>query len=121
MRQHRRVTDPPVDVQTPILAPRGRLGRVHVFTLARADADVRGPLAELAGALDYGRAVVGLGAPLCLRFDRAWSWLRPFPALSGPGCAVASTQGALTCVLLGDDRGELLHQSRARRGPGGPA
>jgi porphyrinogen peroxidase len=107
------VTDSTALVQTPILAPSGRLGRVHVFTLARADADLRGPLLQLGSTLDYGRAVVGLGAPLCMGFDRAWPWLRPFPALSGPGCAVASTQGALACLLLGDDRGELLQQSRA--------
>lgn len=113
MRQLEPVTDLTALVQTPILAPSGRLGRVHVFTLARADVEVRGPLAALADSLDCTRAVVGLGTPLCLRLDRAWPWLRPFPALSGPGCAVASTQGALACMLLGDDRGELLQQSRA--------
>jgi porphyrinogen peroxidase len=107
------VTDLTTTVQAPILAPQGRAGRVHVFDLARPDIDVRAPLAALAGALDYGRALVGLGAPLCLRFDRVWPWLRPFPALSGPGCAVVSTQGALVCLLLGDDRGELVHQTRA--------
>jgi porphyrinogen peroxidase len=114
------VTGLAANVQTPILAPAGRLGRVHVFNLLRPRVEVSARLAALAGALDYGRAVVGLGAPLCLRLDRAWPWLRPFPALNGPGSSVVSTQGALSCVLLGDDRGELVHQTRALQRTLGP-
>ena len=99
--------------QGPILAPGARVGCVHVFDLAHGGSDPRAVLASLSETLDAARSIVGLGAPLCSLLDRNWAWLRPFPALSGPGCSVASTQGALACMLLGDDRGELLHQSRA--------
>jgi putative iron-dependent peroxidase len=84
-----------------------------VFELAHGAADPRGALCALRDALDVTRSVAGLGPQLCTLLDRSYPWLRPFPALSGPGVAVPSTQGALACLLLGDDRGELLHQSRA--------
>jgi putative iron-dependent peroxidase len=84
-----------------------------VFELAHGGSDPRAALAGLGERLDVARSIVGLGVALCSLLDRNWPWLRPFPALSGPGCSVASTQGALACMLLGDDRGELLHQSRA--------
>jgi putative iron-dependent peroxidase len=99
--------------QGPILAPAGRLGCAHVFELAHGGADPRAALSALRGALAVTRSIAGLGPQLCALLDRNYAWLRPFPALSGPGVAVPSTQGALFCLLLGDDRGELLHESRA--------
>jgi putative iron-dependent peroxidase len=84
-----------------------------VFELAHGAADPRSALSGLRDALDVTRSIAGFGPQLCALLDRNYAWLRPFPALSGPGVAVPSTQGALVCLLLGDDRGELLHQSRA--------
>jgi porphyrinogen peroxidase len=98
--------------QGPILSPRGRLGRFHVLDLRHPDADPRPALAAIAESLDFAQAVVGVGSPLVNRLGVALGGLRSFPALAGRGCAVPSTQGALFCVLSGDDRGELLHASR---------
>jgi putative iron-dependent peroxidase len=99
--------------QGPILSPRGRLGRVLVLDLSHPDADPSPALRALSWSSDFANCVVGLGLPLVARLDGTVAGLRGFPGLCGPGCSVPSTQGALLSVLGGDDRGELLHQSRA--------
>lgn len=99
-------------VQPSILRPPGPLGRFHVFDLADSHvaplAAVRGLADDLAGA----RAVVGFGQPLLSRLGVTLDGMRPFPALAGPGASPPSTQGALLCFLMGEDRGDLLHASR---------
>ncbi len=107
--------------QGPILAPRGRLGCFHVFGLAAPGVDPRPALRALASGLDLSRGVVGVGAPLALELGAQVPGLRGFAGLCGPGCAAPSTQEALLCFLAGDDRGELLHQSRALCALLGPA
>ncbi len=57
--------------------------------------------------------VIGLGAPLVSLIDGKVSGLRPFPAMSGPGLEVPSTQHALWVWLRGDDHGELVNRSIA--------
>ncbi|MDD9939108.1 MAG: Dyp-type peroxidase [Myxococcales bacterium] len=104
---------PEPDSQSPILSPRGRLARYHAFALDGDADDARDALAALDRALAEGDAVVGLGEPLCRALDVTIEGMRTFPALSGAGIAVPSTQGALMVALLGDDRGVLLHRSRA--------
>ena len=76
----------------------------------RAGADTMSLLAGL--AIDDG-AVVGLGPGLVAGLGGRIEGLRAFPALSGPGCAVPSTQADLWCWLRGADRGEITHRGRA--------
>lgn len=101
------------DSQSPILNPVGRLARYHVFALDGSDAEPAAALADLSSWPDLGAAVVGVGEPLCRKLEVAVPGLRSLPALAGPGVVVPSTQGALVVGLLGEDRGELLHRSRA--------
>jgi putative iron-dependent peroxidase len=58
------------------------------------------------------RCVVGIGEPVARHWGRELQGLKPFPALSGPGVDIPSTQQALWCWLKGDDRGELVHRTR---------
>lgn len=53
---------------------------------------------------------VGLGAPLIALWGSSVHGLRSFPALSGPGVEVPSTQHALWCWLHGEDHGELVNR-----------
>jgi putative iron-dependent peroxidase len=65
-------------------------------------------------ALDIDENVtVGLGESLVAHWGSEISGLRTFPALSGPGVQVPSTQHALWCWLHGTDRGELVNRSIA--------
>ena len=59
------------------------------------------------------RIAVGIGEPLIEHWGRRIDGLRSFPALSGPGVAVPSTQHALWCWLRGSDPGELVERSIA--------
>ena len=61
-------------------------------------------------------AAIGLGAPLVEALGAEVLGLRPFPALSGPGVAFPSTQGAVWAFLPGEDRGEILDRALALRG-----
>jgi putative iron-dependent peroxidase len=106
------MTDAP-RLQPAIWEPAFRLARMHVFALTHADADPRPGLAALCASVERPTTVLGLGQPLCARLRASVPGLRPFPALAGAGVAVPSTQGALLCVLGGDDRGDLVHASRA--------
>lgn len=69
-------------------------------------------LADLARLTDGETMVVGLGASLLQTLGQPVAGLRPFPALSGAGVDIPSTQHALWCWLRGEDRGELLLRSR---------
>jgi putative iron-dependent peroxidase len=55
--------------------------------------------------------VVGIGEPLATHWNSAVKGLRTFPALSGPGVQVPSTQHALWCWLRGDDQREIVDRS----------
>ena len=57
--------------------------------------------------------VVGLGEPLLALWGCELEALRTFPALSGPGVQVPSTQQALWCWLRGDNLGELVIRTHA--------
>lgn len=98
--------------QKPILAPTAVHARYFVFGLTPG-ADARAALEGVRALRPDGRTVVGLGAPLVAAAPKAVPGLRPFPALTGPGCAFPSTQGALFASIEGDDPGELLHAARA--------
>ncbi len=78
-------------------------------------------LARLARASGGEDRVVGLGASLVAALGGAVPPLRPFPALAGPGPSVPSTPADLWVWLRGDDRGDLVHATRAVEAAAGDA
>lgn len=85
----------------------------YVSFNVKPDSDVRASLRALAEDVDGDELVVGIGEPLTKALDTAIPGLRSFPPLVGPGFSVPATQAALWCWFRGDDRGTLLHRSRA--------
>jgi len=53
--------------------------------------------------------VIGRGPGLVQGFNSSIKGLRPFPALSGPGCEIPSTQADIWCWVRGTDRGHITH------------
>lgn len=76
------------------------------------EADIETSLRVLQADVDGDKTVAGLGQPLILSLGVTIPGLHGFPALSGKGIAVPSTQAALWLWLRGRDRGELFHRSR---------
>jgi len=107
-------------MQPGILAPVPRLARYLTFELLPGG-DARGGLARLAGTIDPAGTVVGLGRSLVLALGGEVPGLRDFPARSGAGIEVPATPAALWCWLRGDDRGELVHRTRALEAALAPA
>ncbi len=99
-------------IQPGILGPVPPLARYLTFNLSPGE-DPRQNLHALSEAIDGDQTVVGLGQSLILTLEGHVEGLRLFPRHAGPGFDVPSTAGALWCWLKGDDRGELLHRSRA--------
>lgn len=98
--------------QSGILAAVPPLAR-HLFFSITAPERLGEALDALAPLVDGDEVVVGFGESLVLALDHKLADLRAFPALSGAGVDVPSTQHALWCWLRGDDRGVLLHRARA--------
>jgi len=73
----------------------------------------RDALAALAGAADGDEVVAGVSAQLADQLGAAIDGLRPFPRLRGAKVEVPVTPAALWCWIRGEDRGTLLHRSRA--------
>jgi porphyrinogen peroxidase len=97
--------------QTSILAAIPSAGRFLTLGLSPGS-DALAALKRM-GTLPVGEGmVVGLGDPLIRAAGAALPGLRPFPALSGPGGAFPSTQGAAWIFLGGQDPGVLLHRAR---------
>lgn len=97
-------------IQPQVLAPLPSAGRFLTFGLAPGAAPA---VLERLGAIPIDDSLIlGLGDPLLRSAGRSLDGLRPFPALSGPGGAFPSTQGALWLFLGGADPGELLHRAR---------
>lgn len=80
---------------------------------AQPGVDPRAALRALAPLADGQQLVVGVGASLLRALGRDIPGLRSFAGRTGAGIDVPATPGALWCWLRGDDRGELLHRSRA--------
>lgn len=99
------------DSQPGILADNPPLARYLSFTLHSADA-IDNCLQELREITDGDNLVIGIGQSLVMALDKSIPGLRTFPAMTGSGCDIPSTQCALWCWLRGSDRGELFHQSR---------
>jgi putative iron-dependent peroxidase len=98
--------------QPGILAPVPGFSRYLEFGLV-PDSDAVSVLAKLGSLTVDETTVVGLGPALVRALGQTVAPLRAFPALTGPGCEVPSTQADLWCWLRGDDRGRLVHQGRA--------
>ena len=97
--------------QPGILAPVPSHARYLEFA-AVADRDPVSVLRDLAARRGAESSVIGLGAGLVQGLGHAIEGLRPFPALSGPGCEVLSTQADLWCWVGGVDRGQIIHEAR---------
>jgi putative iron-dependent peroxidase len=97
--------------QPSIFMPPPRAGRFLTLGLSPA-ADLAGVHQRLADLKLDGYVIVGLGEPLVRALGGAIDGLRSFPAVSGPGGAFPSTQGALWLSLGGQDPGEILHRTR---------
>lgn len=97
--------------QPGILAPVPKLARYLNFSL-KAGVKPRQALLRLLEAADGNQVIVGIGQPAVIALGKAISGLRPFPTNFGAGLVMPSTSSALWCWLRGDDRGDLLHESR---------
>jgi putative iron-dependent peroxidase len=104
-----------MDAATPqpnILKPVPALARALAFAL-RPQADPRRALERLRALHEPVNGIVGIGEPLVRTLRGAVDGLRTFPALSGAGVVVPSTQHALWVQLHGDDRGVLFDREIA--------
>jgi putative iron-dependent peroxidase len=97
--------------QSSILAPTPPAGRFLTLGLVPG-APARAALERVADLRVGDGYVVGVGDPLLRAAGVHLDELRPFPALSGPGGAFPSAQGALWLFFAGRDAGEILHRTR---------
>lgn len=100
------------EVQPGILAALPALGRYLSFS-AQPQGDPRAALRALSELADGQRMVVGLGESLVRTLGRDIAGLHGFAGAVGPGLDVPATPAALWVWLRGDDRGELVHRTRA--------
>lgn len=91
-----------------------RLARYLIFSL-KLDSDPKKALTDLRQVADGDKVVVGLGKSLALAVGVDIAGLRTFPNYAGAGVEIPSTPFSLWCWLRGEDRGELVHQTRLIR------
>ena len=108
------------NAQPGILAPVPSLARYVTFECVPGG-DLRGSLARLAIAADPASTVVGIGRSVVRALGREIPGLRDLQARAGAGIEVPSTPAALWCWLRGEDRGELVHRTRAVEAAVAPA
>lgn len=101
--------------QPSIFADPTPVGRSLTFRIAPGG-DVAGALRRFRDSFDVDSGVVGIGEPAVLAVGGKIGGLRTFPAMSGAGCAVPSTQGALWVSLRGLDRGVAFDHAQQVRG-----
>ncbi len=101
-------------VQPGILAPLPRLARHLTFSL-KPQSDPAAAMKELGRIANGEKIVVGIGQSLALALNANIAGLKPFPVYVNAGIDIPSTPAALWCWLRGDDRGELVHQTRQLR------
>jgi putative iron-dependent peroxidase len=97
--------------QSGIMQPIPELARYLFFSL-KTTPKLEQTLKALAQMADGETIVVGLGLSCIQQLDIELAGLRAFPALVESAIEIPSTPAALCCWLRGDDRGELMHQSR---------
>lgn len=85
----------------------------HLFFALESAEALPAAIDKLLQLVDGKAAVVGFGESLVRALDGRIDGLRAFAAMTGVGVDNPSTQHALWCWLHGEDRGELLHRSRA--------
>lgn len=107
-REIRRMTT--ISPQAGILAPIHALARSLVFRLMQ-ESDPRPALRRLVSQFDPAWGVAGLGDGLVRALGREVPGLRPFPAMTGAGCSVPSTQHAIWVSLADDDAGALFDRA----------
>ena len=100
------------EMQAGILAAVPAMGRYLNFG-ARPGADPRAALRALCELADGERLVVGIGASLVRSLGGDVPGLRSFAGAVGAGLDLPATPAALWCWLRGDDRGDLVHRTRA--------
>jgi putative iron-dependent peroxidase len=93
----------------------------HLFFALESAEALPTVIDKLVQLADGKSAVVGFGESLVQALGGQIEGLRAFPALTGVGVDNPSTQHALWCWLHGEDRGELLHRSRALEAALAPA
>jgi len=98
--------------QTGILTPVPRLARYLEFSI-QPESDPRNCLKSFVEYINVDLTVVGLGLSLIQQLNAKINGLTVFPAQAAKSIEIPSTPMALWCWLKGDDRGELLHRSRA--------
>jgi putative iron-dependent peroxidase len=101
-----------MNVQQGILNDVPRLARYLTFS-SRPGVVPQEALRSLAGEVDGDATVLGIGSSTVGALGTHVPGLRELPVHSGAAVAVPSTPRALWLWLRGDDRGELLHRSRA--------
>ena len=99
-------------VQKGILAPVPPLARYLSFTIAPGK-NPAGSLRNLCKLADGDKTVVGSGQSLVHALSREVPGLEVFPSYAVPGFDVPSTPASLWCWLRENDRGELIHRTRA--------
>jgi putative iron-dependent peroxidase len=102
------------NTQPGILTSVPRLARYLIFSL-KLDSDPKKALTELRQVTDGDKVVVGLGKSLTLAVGVDIAGLRSFPNYAGAGVEIPSTPFSLWCWLRGEDRGELVNQTRLIR------
>lgn len=98
--------------QPGILGDVPKVARYMTFSLMPL-VNAKEAIDQLESCFDLSNDVVGLGRSLLLAARLNIKRLRDFPQMVGPGIEVPSTPAALWCWIRGDDRGELIHRSRA--------
>lgn len=106
--------------QTGILAPLPPVARYLTFT-HKPDTDPRAVLQRLTQQADGERVVAGLGQSLLQYCGVKVNGMHEMPALSGAAVEVPSTPASIWLWLRGDDRGELVHRTRALKSLLAPA
>lgn len=101
-----------VQSQPGILSELPRAARYMTFSLLPG-VNAQDAIKHLADSVDLEKNVVGLGRSLLLAARLNIKRLRDFPHMVGPGIEIPSTPAALWFWLKGEDRGELIHRSRA--------
>jgi len=98
--------------QPAILAPVPAHAR-YLTVNARAGADPKPVLRQLAASGLAPDMVLGLGPGLLRGLGASIPGLRPFPSISGSGIEILSTQSDLWIWIGGDDRGEIAKAGNA--------